>query len=159
MAKRVSGARASAAKKTAAEVRAGAPAASTAGNVEARLVAFAEQLGELAGHLEARAAHALDGDALAARLAAVREQAVHLLEHLTPARRSKAVPDVPRPAQPTPGSGARAGGRSGGIVDAPGKSHRKAPARDPQRSVARSQAAKLRDAMPMAKTPRRRGRG
>ncbi|MEO8483761.1 MAG: hypothetical protein ABI634_16240 [Acidobacteriota bacterium] len=50
-------------------------------------------------------------------------------------------------------------GRSGGVVDAPGKKHRKAPPADPGASVAASQAAKMRTAMPMSKTTRLRGRG
>jgi hypothetical protein len=50
-------------------------------------------------------------------------------------------------------------GRSGGVVDAPGKKHRKAPPSDPQASVVNSQGAKLRAATPMVKTTRLRGRG
>jgi hypothetical protein len=49
-------------------------------------------------------------------------------------------------------------GRSGGIVDAPGKKHRKPLPRDPGANRADSQAAKMRTAAPMAKTSRRRGR-
>ena len=49
--------------------------------------------------------------------------------------------------------------RSGGTVDAPGKKHRKPMPADPQASVADSQSAKMRTAMPMEKTIRRRGRG
>jgi len=49
-------------------------------------------------------------------------------------------------------------GRSGGVVDAPGKKHRKPLPSDPEGKVVRSQAAKMRTATPMAKTNRRRGR-
>jgi hypothetical protein len=49
--------------------------------------------------------------------------------------------------------------RSGGAVDAPGKQHRKAMPPDPDAKAANSQAAKMRTAMPMAKTNRLRGRG
>lgn len=50
-------------------------------------------------------------------------------------------------------------GRSGGVVDAPGKKHRKAAPADPGANIADSQAAKMRAAMTMTKTNRRRGRG
>jgi hypothetical protein len=50
-------------------------------------------------------------------------------------------------------------GRSGGIVDAPGKKHRKPPPTDPGANIADSQAAKMWTAKTMAKTNRRRGRG
>ena len=50
-------------------------------------------------------------------------------------------------------------GRSGGVVDAPGKKHRKPLPRDPGVNRAASQAAKLRTSKTMVKTNRRRGRG
>jgi hypothetical protein len=50
-------------------------------------------------------------------------------------------------------------GRSGGVVDAPGKKHRKPQPTDPGASLADSQAAKMRTAKTMVKTNRRRGRG
>ena len=53
----------------------------------------------------------------------------------------------------------RTGGRSGGVVDAPGKKHRKPMPSDPGATRADSQAAKMRTAMTMVKTNRRRGRG
>ncbi len=53
----------------------------------------------------------------------------------------------------------RTQGRSGGVVDAPGKKHRKPMPTDPGANIADSQAAKMRTAKPMAKTNRRRGRG
>ena len=49
--------------------------------------------------------------------------------------------------------------RSGGMVDAPGKKHRKPMPSDPDARIADSQAAKMRTAMTMTKTNRRRGRG
>jgi hypothetical protein len=48
---------------------------------------------------------------------------------------------------------------SGGVVDAPGKKHRKPLPRDPGANLADSQAAKMRAATPMVKTSRLRGRG
>ena len=50
-------------------------------------------------------------------------------------------------------------GRSGGGVDAPGKTHRKQAPTDPGANIAHDQAAKMRTAMTMVKTNRRRGRG
>ena len=50
-------------------------------------------------------------------------------------------------------------GRSGGVVDAPGKRHRKPMQADPGANLADSQAAKMRMAKTMVKTNRRRGRG
>lgn len=50
-------------------------------------------------------------------------------------------------------------GRSGDVVDAPGKKHRKQAPTDPGANMADSQAAKMRTAMTMMKTNRRRGRG
>ena len=50
-------------------------------------------------------------------------------------------------------------GRSGGVVDAPGKKHRKPMPADPGANIVDSQAAKLRMAKTMVKTNRRRGRG
>ena len=49
--------------------------------------------------------------------------------------------------------------RSGGMVDARGKKHRKPMPSDPGANLADSQAAKLRTAKTMVKTNRRRGRG
>lgn len=50
-------------------------------------------------------------------------------------------------------------GRSGGVVDAPGKRRRKPLPADPGTNIADSQAAKMRMARTMVKTSRRRGRG
>jgi len=49
-------------------------------------------------------------------------------------------------------------GRSGGVVDARGKKHRKPMPTDPGANTADSQAAKMRMARTMIKTGRRRGR-
>ena len=50
-------------------------------------------------------------------------------------------------------------GRSGGVVDAPGKKHRKPAPSDPGANIADSQAAKLRMVKTMVKSSRHRGRG
>jgi hypothetical protein len=50
-------------------------------------------------------------------------------------------------------------GRSGGVVDAPGKKHRKPLPADPGATLADTQAARMRTAKTMVKTNKRRGRG
>lgn len=158
-----------------------APATGSAdATIERRLIEFAEQLGHFAGNLQSKADHLLEGEALAAQMASVRASAADLLTHLAasakqaPARAARAVARVPRPRvaamKPPVTSGKGAAkkastasgttkGRSGGVVDAAGKKHRKPLPKDPQGSQARSQTAKMRDVMPMAKTSRHRGRG
>src|SRR4029079_98695 len=87
--------------------------------LEERVLAFAEQLGRIAVTVQAKTAGWMDGDALKKELAHVRDGAADLLQQLT----ADAPPvAVSRPTGgPAPGRG---GGRSGGIVDAPGKKHR-----------------------------------
>ena len=126
----------------------------TADVLEERMVAFAEQLGRIAGTVQAKAAGWMDGDALKKELARVRDGAADLLQRLTP--------DTPAVAEnrPTGGTARRPSrARSGGIVDAPGKKHRSPMPTDPGANRADSQAAKMRAAKTMVKTPRRRGRG
>jgi len=126
----------------------------TADVLEERMVAFAEQLGRIAGTVHAKAAGWMDGDELKKELARVRDGAADLLQRLTP--------DAPAVAENRSTAGAaprRSRARSGGIVDAPGKKHRPPTPTDPSANRAGSQAAKMRAAKTMAKTPRRRGRG
>ena len=123
--------------------------------LEERVLAFAEQLGRIAGTVQAKTAGLMDGDALKKELARVRDGAADLLQQLTAA----APPPVAvstRTGGPAP---RRTRGRSGGIVDAPGKKHRPPMPTDPGANRADSQAAKMRDAKTMVKTSRRRGRG
>ena len=126
----------------------------TADVLEERVVAFAEQLGRIAGTVQAKTAGWMDGDALKKELARVRDGAADLLQQLRA--------DAPRDAvsKPTGGPAPRQShGRSGGIVDAPGKKHRPPMPTDPEANRADSQAAKMRAAKTMVKTSRRRGRG
>ena len=130
-----------------------APGATVADAMEQRLVAFAEQLGWMAGTIQAKAEGWLDPATLTRQIAGVRDGATHLLEQL--ARSSteaakKASAAAPRRA---------ATGRSGGVVDAPGKKRRKRLPADPGARLAGSQAAKVRTARTMVKTNRHRGRG
>ena len=124
-----------------------------ADGLEERVLAFAEQLGRIAGTVQAKTAGWIDGDALKKELARVRDGATDLLQQLTDA---SPVPATKPTAAPAP---RRSRGRSGGIVDAPGKKHRPPLPTDPGANRAGSQAAKMRAAKTMVKTFRRRGRG
>jgi len=126
----------------------------TADVLEKQVVAFAEQLGRIAGTVHAKTAGWMDGDALKKELARVRDGAADLLQRLTADAQDVAE------NRPTAGPATRRSrGRSGGIVDAPGKKHRPPTPTDPGANRADSQAAKMRAAKTMVKTPRRRGRG
>jgi hypothetical protein len=117
------------------------------------VLAFAEQLGRIAGTVQAKTAGWMDGDTLKKELARVRDGAVDLLQHLTA--------DAPPVAENRPTAGAvirRSRGRSGGIVDARGKKHRSPTPTNPGANRADSQAAKMRAAKTMVKTPRHRVR-
>jgi hypothetical protein len=128
------------------------PGAPTADVLEERVLAFAEQLGRIAGTVQEKTAGWMDGDALKKELARVRDGAADLLQQLTG--------DAPAVAENRPTAAPRRRqGRSGGVVDAPGKKHRPPLPTDPDANRADSQAAKMRAAKTMVKTPRHRGRG
>jgi len=131
-----------------------APGATTADAMEERVLAFAEQLGRIAGTIQAKAEGWMDRETLNKQIASVRDGAAHLLGQLaggaTKAPKKKAGVGAAREGNK---------GRSGGVVDAPGKKHRKAPPTDPDARIADSQADKMRMAKTMVKTYRRRGRG
>jgi len=140
--------------------RATAPPTSAATTaMEQRVGAFAEQLGRMVGTIQVKAEGWTDREALSKPLASVRDGATQLLEQLaasmTTATKRK------RKTKKRAAAAARAGnkGRSGGVVDAPGKKHRKQAPADPGATIARSQAARKRTATPMAKTNRHRARG
>jgi len=122
--------------------------------LEQRVLAFAEELGRIAGTVQAKTAGWMDGDALKKDLARVRDGATDLLQQLT--AHAQAVAVSRPPGDPAPN---RSRGRSGGIVDAPGKKHRPPMPTDPGANRADSQAAKMRAAKTMVKTSRLRGRG
>jgi hypothetical protein len=128
--------------------------ATTAEAMEQRVVAFAEQLGRMVGTIQAKAEGWMDRETLKKQIASVRDGAAHLLEQL-----AGGAMKVPKKRAAI--AAARQGnkGRSGGVVDAPGKKHRKAAPTDPDANIADSQAAKMRMAKTMVKTYRRRGRG
>jgi hypothetical protein len=122
--------------------------------LEQRVVAFAEELGRIAGTFQAKAEGWMDREALTRQIARVRDGAAELLEQLAVG--------ATKPSTRVPAAGAAHGntkGRSGGVVDAPGKKHRKPMPANPGAYKAASQAAKMRAAKTMVKTNRRRGRG
>lgn len=126
----------------------------TTDTMEQRVVAFAEQLGRMAGTFQAKTEGWMDREALKKQVASVRDEAAELLEHLAGGT-TKASKGVPA----TTAALGKTKGRSGGVVDAPGKKHRKPMRTNPGANVADSQAAKMRTAKTMVKTNRRRGRG
>ena len=128
--------------------------AKTADPVDQRVVAFAEQIGRIAGTLTARAEGLMDRAALNKQIASVRDGAAELLEQL-----AAAVTEAPKKQPAGAKAPGRNLGRSGGVVDAPGKKHRKPMPADPGANIVDSQAAKMRTAKTMVKTTRRRGRG
>ena len=71
---------------------------------------------------------------------------------------SGGAPKVPK-SNPAVAAPREIKGRSGGVVDAPGKKHRKPAPSDPDANIADSQAAKLRMVKTMVKATRHRGRG
>ena len=126
-----------------------------ASDVEKRVIAFAEQLGRIAGTVQAKAEGWMDREALNKQFATVRDGAADLLEQLADAANASRKPTVEaarKSTKPTKG-------RSGGVVDAPGKKHRKPAPAGPRANTEDSQAAKMRTAKTMVKTNRRRGRG
>jgi hypothetical protein len=122
--------------------------------MEQRLVAFAEQLGRVVGTFQVKAEGWMDRETLNKQIASVRDGAADLLEQLA-GRATKT--SKKKPAARTARRGTK--GRSGGVVDARGKKHRKPMPTDPGANIADSQAAKMRTAKTMVKTHRHRGRG
>jgi hypothetical protein len=95
---------------------AGAEGAHATSDVEQKVVAFAEQLGTLVGTVQSRAEGWLDRKALTKEITRIRDGAADLLAHVQGAR----VP--PKTARTTRATAAQP---SRGLVDAPGKRHRK----------------------------------
>jgi len=127
--------------------------------MEQRVVAFAQQLGRIAGTVQAKAEGWMDRDALSTQLAAVRDNASDLLQQLKTTA-SKVTNGI-RPGR-TPASverGSRSRGRSGGMVDAPGKKHRKPMPKDTRAIAADARMSTMRAGKPMTKTMKQRGRG
>ena len=121
--------------------------------MERQVLAFAEQLGYVAGSIQSRAGSLTDRKALSRQVSSVRDGAKQLLDQLA-GEVKKRVRQTPAPPPPR----ARQA-RSGGTVDAPGKKHRKPAPAGPAKATTRSQTAKVLAAAPMAKTFRHRARG
>ena len=123
-------------------------------DIEKQVLAFAEQLGRIAGTVQAKAEGWIDREAVNKQIATARDAAADLLDQLADAANAsrKSTVEAARKSKD-------AKGRSGGVVDAPGKKHRKQPPSDPGANRADSQAAKMRTAKTMMKTTRHRGRG
>ncbi|HEY1911219.1 MAG TPA: hypothetical protein VGG73_09875 [Vicinamibacterales bacterium] len=88
--------------------------------MEAKLVAFAEQVGRFAGTVRAKTGNALDPAVIRDEIQQVRDRAADLLEQLAGSAPGGAVRKSAAQA-----GGKNTKGRSGGVVDAPGKKHRK----------------------------------
>ena len=89
--------------------------------MEEKVTVFAEQLGRLLGTVQGRAEGWLERQTLKDDLIKVRDSAARLLEQLTGGAGTVVATKSPRKK-----AGAAADkGRSGGVVDAPGKRHRK----------------------------------
>ncbi|MGE3511159.1 MAG: hypothetical protein AB7N65_19985 [Vicinamibacterales bacterium] len=122
--------------------------------MERRVVAFAEQIGHIAGAVLGKAEGWMDRERLMKQIAGVRDGAVGLLEQLAgEATTVSTNKPVVRQAE------RKQKGRSGGAVDAPGKKRRKPVTTGAGASIAASQAAKMRAAKTMVKTRKHRGRG
>ena len=132
----------------------GVSGATAADVQDSRVVAFAEHLGRIAGTLQGKADALMDAEALKRQIATVRDGAADLLAQL-----AASVPTIATKKPAASSARRTAKGRSGGVVDAPGKKHRKPPPAGSGATVADSQAAKVRMAKTMVKTSRRRGRG
>jgi hypothetical protein len=125
--------------------------------MEQRVIAFAEQLGRIYGTVQARAEGWMDRETLNRQIAGVRDGAAELLEQL-----SDGVTSLTKSAtKPTGGAAASAksAGRSGGVVDAPGKKHRKPAPKDTRAIAADAKLSNMRAAKPSMKTMKTRGRG
>lgn len=114
---------------------------SDGGDTEAKVVALAEQLGWFLGTVQGKAEGWLSSDKLRDEVVRIRDGAAQLLQHVDGAARSAvmatagkkpAAKQGPVVAGPDARKVAKAAKPSRGLVDAPGKRHRKPP---PQEKV------------------------
>ena len=136
-------------------------ASSTTGDaMEQQVLAFAEQLGRIAGTVQAKAEGWMDRDALNKQIAGVRDSAAELLDQLAGSVTSMTA-TAKKAATTAAGARAKAAGkgRSGGVVDAPGKKHRKPTPADPRAVAADAKRANMRSSQASMKTTKTRGRG
>ena len=121
--------------------------------IRKRVVALAEKMGRMVASAQTQAEGWLSRKVLSEQLLELRAGANELLAHLGVSSRARK--RVTRPKSSSP----KARARSGGVVDAPGKKHRKPLPADPDASVAKSQAAKMREAEPRGQIYRRSRQG
>lgn len=102
--------------------------------VEPMVIALAEQLGTFMGRVQKRADGWLENESLRQQVSQIRDNATQLLERVNKAgaaAKKSAVSLMPKAkatkAKKAAASPAKSKGRSGGVVDAPGKRHRKPP--------------------------------
>jgi hypothetical protein len=122
----------------------GAPAAEANTALERQVLAFAEQLGYVAGSLQSRAEGLTDRKRLSRQVTGVRDGAKRLLEQLASGVASR-VHRKPVPKRPVRKA------RSGGAVDAPGKKHRKPAPPAPPPAAERTRNAHMVAATHMSK--------
>jgi hypothetical protein len=124
--------------------------------MEQRVLAFAEQLGRIVGTVQARTEGWMDRETLNKQIAGVRDSAAELLDQLADGVTSmtKTAKDAVATTPKAPSKG-----RSGGIVDAPGKKHRKPMPIDPRAAAADARRATMRSSKASMKTMKTRGRG
>jgi hypothetical protein len=104
----------------------------TVDTLEQQVVAYAEQLGRVVGTVQAKAEGWLDTEKLNEQISNVRDGATALLERLG----AKTVSKTERVIGGRRVSHTIVTGRSGGVVDAPGKKHRIPPPKAPVRPTA-----------------------
>ena len=126
-----------------------ASSASTADSVERRVVALAEQVGRIVGTVQAKTEGWFDRKALSDQFASVRDSAADMVKHLAGAATDSSKRMRAKAAETTPGPR----GRSGGVVDAPGKKHRKAMPSTPGTKHSDTRIAKMK----VVNESRRRG--
>jgi hypothetical protein len=105
-------------KRTRERATADSPAA-TDETVEEYMVAFAEQLGRVAATVQTRAEGWMDRERLSRQISSVRDNAAALLNRFAVGKAKSAKGTDLRASRR-----GRNKGRSGGVVDAPGKKHR-----------------------------------
>jgi hypothetical protein len=114
-----------------------------ASGLERQVLAFAEQLGYVAGSIESKTEGWMDREKLSQQVTSVRDGAKRLLEQI--ASVTSRVRRTPAPKRPVRKA------RSGGTVDAPGKKHRKPSPAGPPAAASRARNTRLSELAPKAR--------
>jgi len=136
--------------------------AMTQANLEKQVVAFAEQIGRIAGTVQAKAEGWMDRDALNKQIASVRDSAAALVEQLSDGVTSltKTATSSAKGAKKAVGNAAAAAKSKGAdLAHAPGKKHRKPAPKDPRAMAADAKSSDMRSSKSSMKTMKTRGRG